>query len=172
VTYYVKNFRFYRPQNQNQPSQPSSSPSGFLASPRSMMSSLQTLQVFRSCTASLPSRTLAQSSMPRPQSRRMAIAMAARRHYSSGGKASEGNWEPSKEEKRQEQQEPTLSESDLFAKLQAKEQEVVDLTVRITLPLRSPFSNERSFLIGPPTIPPSRFPQSSTQRSTRKGTTA
>jgi len=57
--------------------------------------------------------------------------MAARRHYSSGGKASEGNWEPSKEEKRQEQQEPTLSESDLFAKLQAKEQEVVDLTGRL-----------------------------------------
>lgn len=88
-----------------------------------MSSSLQALRMFRSCTASLSSRTLARSSA---QGRRAALAIGTRRYYSNDKVPSDD----SKEEVREEAQADVSPESELLAKLQAKEQEVVDLTVR------------------------------------------
>jgi molecular chaperone GrpE len=86
--------------------------------------------MFRSCTASLSSRTLARSSIPPSSRRRMALAMVARRHYSSESKTDEGKEEPVKEEVVEEQVEAEAVSPEL-TKLQAKEEEVLDLTVRI-----------------------------------------
>jgi molecular chaperone GrpE len=87
--------------------------------------------MFRSCTASLSSRTLARSSIPPSSRRRMALAMVARRHYSSSeSKTDEGKEEPVKEEVVEEQVEAEAVSPEL-TKLQAKEEEVLDLTVRI-----------------------------------------
>jgi hypothetical protein len=60
----------------------------------------------------------------------MALAMAARRHYSSENKTDEGKEEPVKEEVVEEQVEAEAVPPEL-TKLQAKEEEVLDLTVRI-----------------------------------------
>jgi len=65
----------------------------------------------------------------------MALVMAARRHYSSDDRTGEPVKEWDAEEEGQEEQEnktDTLSpESEMLKKLQAKEQEVVDLTGRL-----------------------------------------
>ena len=68
--------------------------------------------------------------------------MAARRHYSSNEKTGQGNVEPVNEIAVDEQQQDRheladafSQESEMLAKLQAKEQEVIDLTVRISTTL-------------------------------------
>jgi hypothetical protein len=61
----------------------------------------------------------------------MALAMTARRHYSSDDKTGKGTEEPVKENAEGQEEDPrTDAEPQLLTKLQAKEQEVVDLTVR------------------------------------------
>jgi hypothetical protein len=61
----------------------------------------------------------------------MALVVAARRYYSSDNKTGEPVKESDAEEQGQEDQETKTSpESEMLKKLQAKEQEVVDLTVR------------------------------------------
>lgn len=92
--------------------------------------------MFRSCTASLSSRTLARSaaSPSHPARRRMALAMGAgaRRHYSEE-KTSSTPESPSGAEGAKEEASPKAEstlESEALKKLEAKEAEVVDLTVR------------------------------------------
>ena len=103
------------------------------------MSSSQALQVFRSCTASLSSRTLARSSVPLPHIKRMALVVAARRNYSSDAKADEGKSVKETVERNQNGQEGTTDASsptsvdEISAALRSKEQEVVDLTVRTSM---------------------------------------
>jgi len=60
----------------------------------------------------------------------MALAMVARRHYSSESKTDEGKEEPVKEEVVEEQVEAEAVSPEL-TKLQAKEEEVLDLTSRL-----------------------------------------
>jgi hypothetical protein len=63
----------------------------------------------------------------------MTLAMTSRRHYSSSdGKASEGSEEPVKEEA--EGDVSSQPQSETATKLQTKEREVVDLTVRTRVP--------------------------------------
>jgi hypothetical protein len=58
--------------------------------------------------------------------------LAARRHYSSDSKIEDGTEQPAKEEAVvREGEDASSPESALLTKLQAKEQEIVDLTVRI-----------------------------------------
>ena len=88
--------------------------------------------MFRSCTASLSSRTLAQSSLPAPR-RRVPLAVGARRYYSDDKAPSDYDGKEEIKDAKPNAKpdaEPDASlESELLTKLQAKEQEVVDLTV-------------------------------------------
>ena len=92
--------------------------------------------MFRSCTASLSSRTLAQSvvSPSRPACRQMALVMGAgaRRYYSEEKISPTPSGTESANEEASLQAGPP-PESELLKKLEAKEAEVVDLTVRSLL---------------------------------------
>lgn len=87
-----------------------------------MSSSLQALRIFRSCTASLSSRTLARSSVQG----RTALVIGTRRYYSNDKAPSDNGTEVKEEDKAD-----ASPESEVLTKLQAKEQEVVDLTGRL-----------------------------------------
>ncbi|KAK7467149.1 GrpE, mitochondrial [Stygiomarasmius scandens] len=87
------------------------------------MSSVYARQFVRSCTASLSSRTLARSSIPR----------SLFRHYSEGPSASEQQQQaeqppPNKDAQQTESEKPPCPDAE---KLKAKEAEVVDLTGRL-----------------------------------------
>jgi len=100
-----------------------------------MSSSQQALRMFRSCTASLSSRTLARSSLPAPR-RRVTLAVGARRYYSDDKAPSDHDGKEEIKEEAKPNAKPDAKpdaspESELLTKLQAKEQEVVDLTGRL-----------------------------------------
>ncbi|KII88499.1 hypothetical protein PLICRDRAFT_110246 [Plicaturopsis crispa FD-325 SS-3] len=91
-------------------------------------------QMFRSCTASLSSKTLARDALSSRQlgTRRLAVSLPSRRHYSDGKEKTEGAEKTETEKSSSGEEKKSEVASDPTAdKLKAKEAEVVDLTGRL-----------------------------------------